>query len=135
MASPWNSQPPLSLLVVEDDREAVEVLKIIIPRKFPDVTIYIAANGTTGMELCKEHSPDIVVTDINMPGMDGVQMAREIRATRPDTNFIVITGYNDKAYLDQFSNIGITAYILKPIEFNELFSAIEKCIGEIRERQ
>ncbi|HEY4745467.1 MAG TPA: response regulator [Desulfuromonadaceae bacterium] len=135
MASPRNSQPPLSLLLVEDDREAVKVLKIMIPMKFPDVTIHIAANGTAGMELCKERSPDIVVTDINMPGMDGVRMAREIRTTRPGTKFIVITGYSDKAYLDQFSTIGITAYILKPIEFKELFSAIEKCIGEIRERQ
>jgi YesN/AraC family two-component response regulator len=118
-------------MVVEDDKSAIEVLSLMIPRKVPDVTIYAADNGKQGVELCKEHAPDIVITDINMPGMDGIQMAEEIKSMKADTRVIVLTGYSDKIHLDKFNDIGINDYILKPIEFKKLFTAIEKCMDEI----
>ena len=125
------NRPALSLLLVEDDKSAIAVLNAMIQRKFPDIAIFTAADGRQGVELGKEHSPDIVITDINMPGMDGLQMAGEIKSIKPDTRIIVFTGYSDKIHLDNFDAIGISAYILKPIEFQQLFTAIEKCIAEI----
>jgi len=118
--------PPLTLLIVEDDEAAIGVLKTVIPKKFPGVAIHIAGNGPAGLEICKAHAPDIVITDINLPGMDGARMTEEIKSLRPDTRFIVITGYSDLAHLDRFRSIGISDYLLKPVKFNELFDAIER---------
>ena len=131
MASKQSSHNALSLLVVEDDKETRGVISLMIPRKFPDVTIHVAANGNQGVELFKEHLPDIVITDINMPGMDGIQMAGEIKSLKADTRFIVLTGYSDKINLEKFCKIGVSDFIVKPLDFKKLFTSIEKCMDEI----
>ncbi len=126
-----NSRPALSLLVVEDDKTAIEVIRVIIPLKFPKITFHVAGDGNMGLALFKEYSPDIVVTDINLPGMDGIQMAEQIKAMKSDTRFIVLTGYSDKIRMDKFNEIGVCNYISKPLDLKKLFTAIEKCIEEI----
>ncbi len=55
----------------------------MIPLKFPDVELYTAENGKAGLDIFHEHAPDIVITDINMPVMDGIKMATEIKAAPP----------------------------------------------------
>ena len=107
------------------------IICLMIAKKFPDVIVYTAENGRMGLELCKKHAPDLVITDINMPGMDGLRMAGEIKAIKEDTKFIVITGYSDNDYLTRCSEIGFSAYILKPVDFRILFAEIEKCVGQI----
>lgn len=118
-----------SILVVEDDHVAIDILGLMIKKKFPDFEIQTAENGLKGLELFKRYRPDIVLTDINMPEMNGMDMAAEIRSMDPDTKFIVLTAYNDLAFFEKFKEIGFVAYILKPIEFKKLFAAIEKCIS------
>jgi YesN/AraC family two-component response regulator len=83
------------------------------------------------VELFKEHTPDIVITDISMPVMDGIQMAGEIKSLKNDTKFIVLTGYSEKDYSSEISEFGIKECILKPVVFKRLFAAIENCIDEI----
>jgi YesN/AraC family two-component response regulator len=118
-----------SILVVEDDHVAIDILGLMIKKKFPDFEIHTAENGLKGLELFKRYRPDIVLTDINMPEMNGMDMAAEIRSMDPDAKFIVLTAYNDLAFFEKFNEIGFVAYILKPIEFKKLFVAIEKCIS------
>ena len=131
-----HSSPAISILAVEDDKVTREVLNLMIPRKFPDVTIYTTENGRTAVELFKKHKPEIVITDIQMPEMDGIEMAGEIKAIEADTKFIVVTAYSNTSYYEKFSNIGFHDFLPKPIEFDKLFAAIEKCIAEITmERQ
>jgi YesN/AraC family two-component response regulator len=120
-----------SLLFVEDDHMVCLAIGRIIARRFPDATVYTAENGRIGLELFKEHTPEIVITDINMPVMDGIEMARKIKSIKTDTMFIVLTGYNDKNYLERFGEIGFNDYIVKPVDFGKLFAAIEKCRVEI----
>lgn len=127
-----NSGSVPSILIVEDDRVICEMLATVIQRKFCDATIYRAENGKIGVDLFKEHSPEIVITDINMPVMDGIEMAAAIKALQADAHFIVMTAYSDKAYFEKFSAIGFCAYLLKPIVLSTLFAAIEKCWDEIR---
>jgi len=123
----------ISLLVVEDDDESREILVAILSRKFPDVTVYSANNGRTGLELFKTHTPDIVITDINMPELNGLQMADKIRAIRPDIKLIVLTADTGKATMENSVGKGfeVDHYILKPVDFGVLFAVIEQCIGEI----
>jgi YesN/AraC family two-component response regulator len=99
----------------------------MMAREFPGVTVYTAENGQIGLELFKEHKPEIVITDINMPVMDGIEMAGRIKAVKSDTRFIVLTGYSEKNYLEKFSAIGFYKYIIKPVDLDTLFAVIEKC--------
>ncbi len=126
------SLPSRSLLFVEDDKAACDIIARVSAIEFPDYKILAAENGVMGVTLYKEFTPDIVVTDINMPVMDGIEMARAIRAINAKATFIVLTAYGDKKYLDKFKEIGYCAYLLKPIIFNDLFAAIEACIAGIK---
>lgn len=127
----------ISLLVVEDDDESREILVAILSRKFSHATVYSAHNGKCGMDLFEIHMPDIVITDINMPEMSGVQMAGKIRAIRPGTKLIVLTADTGKATLEDSvgSGLEVDHYILKPVDFGELLTAIEQCIAETSPHQ
>ena len=135
MASIKDARPALSVLIVEDDNDALKLISLVIAKKFPEVVIRTADNGEQGVELCRERMPDIVVTDINMTGMDGLQMAGAIKAINVDTRFIVLTGYSDREHLNKFREIGAIDYIIKPINFKKLFAAIQKCIDQILQRE
>ncbi len=121
----------LSLLFVEDDAMVCLAIGRMIARQFPDVTVYTAENGQLGLELFKKHTPEIVITDINMPVMGGIEMAGKIKSIKSDTKFIVLTGYSDLNYLERFSDIGFEDYIVKPLDLEKLFAVIEKCRVEI----
>lgn len=118
-------------MLAEDSKEVSDITGRMIAMTFPEITICFAGNGRIGVDLFKEHPADIVITDINMPVMDGFQMVGEIKAIKADTKFIVLTGYSDKKRLEKFCEIGVNDYIPKPIMFEKLFAAIEKCIAEI----
>jgi YesN/AraC family two-component response regulator len=121
----------ISLLVVEDDRVTLDVISMMIARKFPDIAVYSADRARTGIELFRKHTPEIVITDISMPEMDGIEMAGEIKAITADTRFIVLTAFGDEIHVNRFREIGFHDFFPKPIEFARLFVAIEKCLAEI----
>lgn len=118
-------------MVVEDDNAVRDLLGILIKRKFPDMPFYFAENGKTGVELFNAHTPEIVITDIVMPYMDGVEMTIAIKSVKSDTKIIVVSGYNTQGYRKQFSELGSKVFLTKPIDFKELLAAIESCIAEI----
>jgi YesN/AraC family two-component response regulator len=91
MKSISHTIPSISILMVED-----EVCFITLAKKYPGFKLYQALDGKTGLELFKAHTPDIVITDLSMPEISGVQIAVKIREIKPDTKFIVITGNMEK---------------------------------------
>lgn len=121
----------ISILVAEDDEIIRTLLDGIIRKKFPDVSVFLAEDGRVGVELFRKHAPQIVITDINMPGMNGIEMAREIRSTGAATRIIVASAYDDAEFYAAFDKIGISAFIVKPINFEKFFAAIEGCIAEV----
>jgi len=129
MTSDKSQYSPL-LLIVEDDNTTCEIIARMSAKEFPNCTIQTAENGVIGLKLYKEINPDIVITDVNMPVMDGIEMAREIRLINDKATFIVLTAYDDKNYFEKFNEIGFCAYLRKPIDFKELFAAVEKCSAE-----
>jgi YesN/AraC family two-component response regulator len=131
MASVKSHHSP-SLLIVEDDNAACEIIARMSSKEFPNCTIQTAGNGVAGLKLYKEIKPDIVITDVKMPEMDGIEMAREIRLIDDKATFIVLTAFNNKNYFDQFKEIGFCAYLCKPIDFKVLFAVIEKCSADLQ---
>ena len=117
-----------SLLYVEDDPATRALFSRVIQRQFPDVELHIAENGKIGLDLYKKHSPDIVVTDINMPIMDGIQMTRLIKDINSEVTVIAVSGnIGDDCRLEAFS-AGINYFMNKPIVLNKLCLVIEDSI-------
>src|SRR5689334_9880690 len=105
-----------SLLLVEDDAISRINLVTIIQAKLPGIELLVAEDGNTGLELYKKHTPQIVIADIKLPMIDGIRLASEILALNPATNIIVITAHNNMQYLLDAMKMGISRYVLKPID-------------------
>jgi YesN/AraC family two-component response regulator len=122
------SDRSFSIILVEDEESARELTSRLIADVYPNCTIYTAGNGVQGLEIFKQFTPDIVMTDLNMPVMDGLEMIGEISTIQASTRYIVVTARNDEKTVRKCQEIGLCALVLKPINFNDLFEALEKCI-------
>ena len=136
MESLTNPAQAMAMLLIEDEEVTVELLSIVLSKKFPDLALHTASNGRMGLELYKTYLPDIVITDINMPEMDGVQTAEKIRSIRPDAKIIVITGRNRELIVQDsiVRGLAFDHFIMKPVVFQELFDAIEQCLSAIAQQ-
>ncbi len=114
----------LSVLYVEDDPEIRRQLVLYLSRRVGN--LLVAENGLEGLELFRAHTPEIVVTDIVMPLMDGLKMAEGIKEIDADTPVIVTTAFNDQDFFLNAIEVGIDHYVLKPIHLDALLEAIRK---------
>jgi len=105
--SSGNDPNTLAILYAEDEADARELLSSVLTMKYPDVRLHLAETGQMGLELFRAHRPGIVITDINMPMMDGIQMSGEIKALEPETVIIALTAHSDTKYLLNAIEIGI----------------------------
>jgi len=91
-----------------------------------------ADNGRTAVELVSQYSPDIVIMDIALPEMNGVEATRQIRSICPDCRVVILTTYDRRQYLRELIQMGISGYVLKACVFNDLFEAIHSALrGEV----
>lgn len=119
----------VSVLLVEDDRDARETVAAMLRRDVREVRT--AADGREGLEACDERLPDIVITDIRMPVMNGLAMAREVRARAPRMPVIVTTAHNDTDFFLEAIEIGVDHYVLKPVDRRRLIAAVNRCVEVI----
>jgi len=127
------------LLIVEDERWEREGLMDFLDWPGLGVEIVGAArDGIDGWERSLELEPDLIITDIRMPGMDGLEMAKKVKSAMPDTVVIVLTGFGDFEYARKALQTQVSHYVLKPIEEAELLRAVEQSVEEcarIRQRR
>jgi len=119
----------VSVLYVEDEPLTRAVFARILERKVSN--LYQAENGEEGLELFKMHGPDIVISDVRMPVMDGIEMSRRIKALESNSKIILTTAHSDASVLLNSIDAGIDKYILKPVDVEILFSALENCAETI----
>lgn len=99
-------------------------------------TICEAENGQEGLYTALREQPDLIITDIRMPELDGLQMIEQLRATLPDTLFIILTGFNDFEYAQRAIRLGgVHAFLLKPLEYEESFATIQSCLKTLTQRR
>lgn len=91
-----------------------------------------AESAEEAFSILENYRPDLVLTDIRMPGMDGIQMATAIRERFPDTQIAFITGYTDKEYLQAAISIGVVGYVEKPVSLEELTEIVRKAVHYIQ---
>lgn len=119
------------MLYAEDDPQARELLLKLLHHKFPDVTVYAAEDGAQGLALFKQHRPELVLADITMPVMDGVEMSRQIREIAPDAYIIALTAYNDAEWQKRSAELRLNLSLTKPVEFKKLLEAVANAIDNI----
>ena len=113
-----------TLLYAEDDIDTQEALSNILEDEVKE--LYLAKNGEEALNLYKEHQPDIVLTDINMPIIDGIEMSKKIKEINHYTPIIVLTAFDDINNLKKTIDIGVDKYIIKPIiDFEVFFDTLE----------
>ncbi|EJV0340490.1 response regulator transcription factor [Campylobacter jejuni] len=118
----------LIILVVEDEVKARESMINILSERFSKVIG--AQNGDEGLKKFKKFKPDLVITDIAMPIMDGLDMAREIKEISDDVPIVVLSAYSEKERLLRSIDIGIDKYLIKSVDIEELFKVLDYLIGE-----
>lgn len=121
-----------TVLYVEDNEQvrqnAVEYLTRISKK------VYEAKDGKEALLVWKEHKPDIIITDINMPRLNGLDMASYIRAQDKDVQIIVATAHSDTDYLLRAVELQLVKYIIKPITKEKLLNALERSIELISDK-
>ncbi|MDO8927029.1 MAG: response regulator [Sideroxyarcus sp.] len=114
----------LTVLYVEDEEEVRELLSRFLIRWVG--VLHTATNGQEGAQAFLEHKPDVVVTDIKMPVMDGLEMASTIKSSSSEVPIIVITAYSERDYFIRAIEIGVDQYVTKPVNTDVLLLAIYK---------
>lgn len=128
-----NNLKKLSVLLVEDEEslrgETVAFLEMYCGRVIP------AVNGREALALFTDEYPDLVVSDIRMPLMDGLELATRLKECSPDTPVIFCTAFTETAYLLKAIELGVSAFVRKPVDTDELISAITKAAVPLLQRR
>ena len=112
------------VLFAEDDEMHRELLTNGLKHRVKKVVS--TDNGADALNLYKDLRPDLLITDIMMPDMDGVELAQRIKQINSLQKIIFITGYGDEPQMEAIDGSGIERYVLKPVKLNKLYAMIEE---------
>lgn len=119
----------LKVLFVEDEEFARNELSRFLKRRVGK--LYSAKNGREGLELFEKNSPDLIITDLKMPEMNGLEMIRAVRKLGNDCPVIIISAISDSETILKAVDIGIVKYIVKPVNTSELVDTMEELAKDI----
>jgi len=114
----------ISVLYVEDEIEIAEEIRFFLQSRVK--TLFFAKDGADGLELYREENPDMIITDIQMPRTNGLEMIQSIREKNQAIPILITSAYNDSDYLMKSLDLGVDAYILKPTDLSELYTRLKK---------
>ena len=123
----------LKLLLIDDEEGIRKLLSISLRNEGYDVIT--ADNGQSGIELFEQEAPSIVLTDIKMPGMDGIDVLRRIKKINPDAEVIIITGYGDMENAVKSIQLEASDFIAKPINAEALSKALRRAEAKLKVKQ
>ncbi len=124
------------ILLVDDEDLIRNAIATIIDWQSIGITeILQAEDGELGLEMARKHRPDIVLTDIRMPFMDGLEMSKYIASELPYTKIIILTGHDEFEFAVSSIKLGITDYIVKPISAENLLAVMSKVVSKLEEER
>jgi YesN/AraC family two-component response regulator len=114
----------LKFLFVEDENDLMDIISETLQKL--QVDFLTANNGEEGLAILKEHSNeiDIIVTDISMPVMNGLEMIKEVKSLYPDLEIIIMTAHTESKYMTEAKEYGVNDYLLKPFDFIKFIELI-----------
>ncbi|MFC4809933.1 response regulator [Paenibacillus sp. GCM10023250] len=119
----------MKALIVDDERHVREAVRLLVEWERHGIgEVYEATDGESAIQVIREHDPEIIITDMRMPGMDGTELLSWIREHAPSSKSIVISGYDDYHLIRHSMTAGGLDYLLKPINESELQKAVKQAV-------
>ena len=122
-----------TILYIEDDEGVRTINSRFLNRMFNE--LYEAKDGEEGYELYKKYHPDIILTDIKMPKLDGISLAKKIRQKDTTTKIIISTAFSEKSYLMDAIELNLEKYIIKPLTSRNLLPALSKAVEALEKEK
>lgn len=123
----------MATILIIDDNAAIRST-LCMALRHAGYTVLVAATGVDGLEQCQQHPIDLILTDILMPGTDGLTVIAILKRGRPNAKIIAMTGFSgEKNFLDAAKALGAHAIIRKPVDFPRLREMVKKELGEASE--
>jgi len=118
------------ILVIDDDHKLREACKCVLTDE--GFSIITAADGLEGVQKNKEHDPDVIILDLKMPEMDGMETLREIRKTDKDVRVIILTGYGEAGSIREAANLDVFEYVSKPFGNVMITDCVKEALTQAR---
>lgn len=116
----------ITVLIVDDHKVVRQGVRAFMDTQPDLIVVGEAETGEAAIELAREHAPDVVIVDLVMPGMDGVEVTRRVKQTSPRTQVIVLTSYHQDEHIFPAIRAGALSYLLKDVGPSELADAVRK---------
>ena len=118
------------LLLVDDEREFVHTLSERLLMR--DMSPAVAYDGESALNILGEDEPEVMILDLKMPGIDGIQVLRQVKQTRPEVEVIILTGHGSDQDRDTCMSLGAFAYLQKPVDIDVLTETLNKANEKLR---
>ena len=115
---------PIRVLLVEDHETVRQGLRLLLESQSDIEVVAEAANGRVALQHTQQYQPHVVVIDLSMPEMNGLEATQAIKQKRPDTAIVALTRHDDAAFVDELTKAGASGYVLKQSPSRELLEAV-----------
>jgi len=126
-------QAPARVLLVDDEREFVQTLSERLLLR--DMGSAVAYDGESALEMLREDEPDVMILDLKMPGIDGMEVLKRVKATQPEIEVIILTGHGNETDRETCMRLGAFAYLQKPVDIDVLSETMKKANEKIQQRR
>jgi CheY-like chemotaxis protein len=130
VSTPTTARIPGRILVIDDDKSARLLLERVLSRAGHTVTL--VDNGEQGLQLLQQNSYDLIITDKNLPGVDGLEVLRQARQSNPKLQAIVITGFPTPETKTSARDLGVFSYVTKPFGILDILGTCDGAIQAAR---
>ena len=127
----YDLEMPSKLLLVDDERQFAQTLSDRLHLR--EIGSVIAYDGESALDIIREDEPDVMILDLKMPGIDGIEVLKRVKQTNPKIEVIILTGQGSEADREQCMNLGAFAYLEKPVDVNVLSETIKKANEKIKQ--
>jgi two-component system, OmpR family, response regulator CpxR len=127
----YDLEMPSKLLLVDDERQFAQTLSDRLHLR--EIGSVIAYDGESALDIIREDEPDVMILDLKMPGIDGIEVLKRVKQTNPKIEVIILTGQGSEADKEQCMNLGAFAYLEKPVDVNVLSETIKKANEKIKQ--
>lgn len=124
-----------NVLIVDDEKIEREGLKYLLSREEGERNVFEASNGKQALQIIRSEDIQLVLTDIKMPHMDGLELSRRAKEENPALQIIIFSGYSDFTFAQEAIRYGVTEYILKPVNPEDFHKVIQKAEKVIEQRK
>lgn len=129
----YDFQMPSKILLVDDEREFVQTLSERLIMR--DMGSAVAYDGESALTMVDEEEPEVMILDLKMPGIDGIEVLRKVKATRPDIEVIILTGHGSEADRKVCMDLGAFAYLHKPVDIDLLSATLKAANEKVRKKK